>query len=354
MTKFRMVDIIPLLPIPNPQGGRSSYYVPCPCCDDKSARNGHLNINLVKNVFRCPRCGFSGGVLGLYAHYANMSTGEARDAIASRLGVNVQAYDSKRKNTAWKVPQIKEFPIADIETRNATYNALLSKLTLASDHMANLIGRGLTERIIAEKQYRTSPVAGWRTLARQLHEDGLYLSGVPGFYRDADGQWAFAEIRRGMLIPVRDLHGRIQGLQVRRDNATRRKFRWISSSERQDGCKAAGWTHLAGGVHEEILLIEGPMKADIVNFLTDKTVLSIPGVNSLTQLEASLIELMALGVKRIMTCFDMDMLKNPHIQKAYSALLWMLDGMGLEFGTYLWEPSYNGLDDYVWKWCCGR
>ena len=258
---------------------------------------------------------------------------------------------AKKRTPRYKEPEIKEYPPAGIDVRDATYRALLDMLSLASDHRANLQSRGLSEQVIAAKGYKTTPVAGWRSFARRLQDKGLYLSGVPGFYRDSDGRWTFADVQRGILIPVRDVQGRIQGLQVRRDNAERRKFRWISSAERQDGCKAEGWTHLAGGVQEEILLIEGPMKADIVNYLTGMTALSIPGVNSLTQLQKSLNELKELGVRRVMTCFDMDMMRNPHVQKGFCALLWTLDGIGIEFGTYLWNPYYNGLDDYVWKYC---
>jgi hypothetical protein len=288
--------------------------------------------------------------LDLYAYYANVSRDDAKDAIAGKLKITGQDIN-KSARELWRAPAIKEYPTADVETRNATYSALLSRLTLASDHKTSLLNRGLTEQVISEKSYRTTPVVGWRTIARQLQEQGLYLSGVPGFYRDDGGYWTFAATKRGILIPVRDIHGRIQGLQVRRDNVERRKFRWISSSERLDGCKAEGWTHFAGTVCEEILLIEGPMKADVVNHLTGLTALAVPGVNSLTQLQVTLTELMALGVRRVMTCFDMDMIKNPHVQNGYSALLWLLNSMGLEFGTYLWDPHYNGLDDYVWKWC---
>ena len=71
MERFHMVDIIPMLGLPIPPAGKSSYNVPCPCCDDKP-KGKHLNINLHKDVFRCPRCGFAGGVLDLYAHYARI------------------------------------------------------------------------------------------------------------------------------------------------------------------------------------------------------------------------------------------------------------------------------------------
>ena len=65
MDIFHMSDIIPLLGLPYPPYGRSAYNISCPCCDD-NPRKKHLNINLKKDVFRCPRCGFCGGVFDLY------------------------------------------------------------------------------------------------------------------------------------------------------------------------------------------------------------------------------------------------------------------------------------------------
>ena len=345
-----MSDILPLLPIQQPNGNRTSYNVPCPCCDRDKKYDSHLNINLVKNVYRCPRCNFSGGVLDLYAYYANISRDEAKAAIMVKLCTCDTNQNGKTRTNKPKEPVIKEYPLADIDMRDATYQALLNKLSLASDHKENLLARGLSEQAITEKCYRTTPVVGWRTIAKQLQDEGLYLSGVPGFYKDSTDQWTLVKMKRGILIPVRNVQGRIQGLQLRLDNTKRRKFRWLSSCDKQDGCKAEGWTHLAGEIRDEILIIEGPIKADVVNHLTGLTVLSIPGVNSLTQLQSTLVELMSLGVKRVMTCLDMDLLKNCYVQNGYRVLLNMLDNMGLEFGTYLWNPYYNGLDDYIWNY----
>jgi hypothetical protein len=50
----------------------------------------------------------------------------------------------------------------------------------------------------------------------------------------------------------------------------------------------------------------------------------------------------------------MDFLKNPHVQNGYAELTDLLGRMDLRFGTYLWHPAYNGLDDYVWECCLGR
>ena len=55
-----------------------------------------------------------------------------------------------------------------------------------------------------------------------------------------------------------------------------------------------------------------------------------------------------------MTAFDMDFLINPHVQNGYRELTKLLSGMGYQYGTYLWDPEYKGLDDYVWQFCYGN
>lgn len=275
MEKIHMWDIISLLGIPYPSSGQSSYYVQCPCCDE-NPRKKHLNINLKKEVFRCPRCGASGGIFDLYALYTGIPRDEVRKAILARMGVPENASRPRQKI----LPKADtECPLTDIDARHATYSALLSKLTLASDHRENLLGRGLTDADIGRLGYKTTPVVGMTQIAKQLQSDGLYLAGVPGFYRDDSGAWTFIHEKRGILIPVRDRYGRIQGLQIRRDNVEKRKFRWVSSTEKKDGCKAEGWTHLSGPVRSMLVLTEGPMKADVINALTGLTVLAVPGVN---------------------------------------------------------------------------
>ena len=129
-----MTDIIPLIGVPYPPSGRSSYNIPCPCCDD-SLRKKHLNINLQKDVFRCPRCGFSGGVFDLYAQYTGISRDSVRDALVARLDVQGEIPKSKVQ----KITAVQECPPTDIDTRHATYSVLLSKLSLASDHRENLL-----------------------------------------------------------------------------------------------------------------------------------------------------------------------------------------------------------------------
>ena len=352
MDTIHMRDIIPLLPLPYPPHGKSSYYVPCPHCDNNSGKKDkHLNINLTKDVFCCPKCGWNGGMFDLYAFYTNIPRKGIREELMRVL--RGDCLQKKPPCVPAPLQDIVEPPIATIEDRHAAYSSLLSMLSLASDHEQSLLNRGFSKQAIIGNEYKTTPLEGETALAGELLAAGRNLAGVPGTYTNFDGQWSLIPIRRGILIPVRDIHGRIQGMQVRLDDEEKRKYRWVSSSGILNGCGAEGWVHLAGPVSERVILIEGPLKADIVHFLTGQSVLAVPGVNSLKHLEGTLTALIELGVRQVMTAFDMDFLMNRHVQSGYADLIDMLSRMSLSFGTYLWQPDYNGLDDYIWERCLG-
>ena len=354
MVEIHITDIIPLIGIPDPPNGRPVYNISCPCCDD-NPRKKHLNINLNKDVFCCPRCHFSGGVFDLYSHYSGVDRKHAREVLMEKLGLKDSgpSYEGsnqkqERRTITRPILQEIELPLTDIDARHETYAALLGKLSLASDHRENLLSRGLTDEQIRTFGYKTMPVVGFSALAKQLQSEGYYLGGVPGFYHTKEGAWTFVQERRGILIPARDQDGKIQGLQIRLDKIKKGKFRWISSIGKQDGCKAEGWTHMIGNPKPTVLLTEGPLKADVIHYITGQTVIAVPGVNSLKHLKETLEYLQSQGTTKVMTCFDMDYLKNPHVRDGYYNLANILAEVGIEYGTYLWDPQFKGLDDYVW------
>lgn len=90
------------------------------------------------------------------------------------------------------------------------------------------------------------------------------------------------------------------------------------------------------------------MKADVINALIGLTVLAVPGVNALTKLEEALSQLQQAGLREVKTAFDMDYCTNWYVQKGYEELLRLLARMGFRYGTYVWDPRYKGLDDFVW------
>ncbi len=345
--EFHILDVVDVLRLPYPERDRISYNIPCPCCDDKP-HGKHLNINIKRDVFRCPRCDTKGGVYDLYSLFSGVPRSQARQALRERLGRD-PSYKPKRRKPIEEMDTVQECPITDIDARHATYTALLSKLKLASDHKENLLGRGLSETEIEQLGYKTTPIVGMSIIAQQLQSEGLYLAGVPGFYRAPSGNWTFVSEKRGILLPVRDLQGRIQGMQIRLDNAAKRKFRWLSSAERLDGCQAEGRPHLVGKIQKTIIITEGVMKADIIHALSGRTVLAVPGVHSLSRLKEPLQEMQEMGLQEVKTAFDMDFMTNHHVQEAMDKLLELLDELGFKYSTYVWDSRYKGLDDYIWE-----
>lgn len=333
-----MADVVALLGLPVPD--KASVYVACPCCD--TGKGKHLNINIRKEVFRCARCGEAGGIFDLYSLFTGTPREQARKAIIERIG-------PPQRTAAWESQVLpRENRPAAVEARNKAYSNLLSVLSLAENHRENLHNRGLTDEDISRLGYKSIPVGSGVAIADRLLERGAELAGVPGFFRTKYDKWAFVHQRPGILIPVKDVTGQIQGLQVRLDDVGKRKFRWVSSGTFADGCRAEGWTHLAGEPQGKILLTEGPMKADIIHALTGLTVLAVPGVNALTRLEDALSQLRQFGLREIKTAFDMDYCTNWYVQKGYDELLHLLGEMGFRYGTYVWDPRYKGLDDFIW------
>ena len=60
---FNMADVAGLVGLQIKRRGSISWEAYCPFCQDEK---GKMNLNLKKNVFRCNRCGESGGMLDLY------------------------------------------------------------------------------------------------------------------------------------------------------------------------------------------------------------------------------------------------------------------------------------------------
>ena len=57
---YGILDVAELLHLQRRRPGPNSIYTDCPFCGD---RRGKMNLNYVKNVWRCNYCGEQGGML---------------------------------------------------------------------------------------------------------------------------------------------------------------------------------------------------------------------------------------------------------------------------------------------------
>lgn len=288
-----------------------SYDVDCPFCGEKK---GKLNLNLKKNVFKCNRCGESGGMLALYGKLYGVDNKTARQEIEEALyGTGrVKPYQVQVKTVWHEEPEIINSPPAPDEVKNKTYTMFFSMLVLADSHRQKLLDRGFTEEQIERNGYKSTPVFGFKGLTRRLLEAGCTVQGVPGFYQEEDGEWSvyFNPKSGGFLIPIRNLDGLIVGAQIRLDRPyDGRKYIWLSSANFSMGVSSGSPVHLAGTLGAQTVFItEGPLKGDLAYALSGRTFGCVPGVNQYANLLPFLQSMKEAGTGFVYEAYDMDKL----------------------------------------------
>ena len=262
---FNMADVAGLVGLQIKRRGSISWEAYCPFCQDEK---GKMNLNLKKNVFRCNRCGESGGMLDLYGKLYHVDHGTACSEIKELLGRETEKkpYKIQAKKVEQKIPEIPQAEAAGIEACNKTYTRMLEMLPLAESHRTNLLERGFSEEKIEENGYKSTLVFGYRKLAERLLKAGCTLQGVPGFYQDKEGRWTvnFSAKNAGFLVPVRNMDGLITAMQIRLDHPyDGRKYVWFSSANYQQGITSGSPVHFVGQEGQACVFVtEGPLKAD--------------------------------------------------------------------------------------------
>ena len=320
---------------------RSEVEASCPFCGDHGPGTYHLSLNTDTDQYRCNLCGAKGNSVTLYAQL----NGVCNKIAFQELMKERKTYPMPHQ----PVSQPQERQPLPLEARHAVYSAMLDHLTLLDRHGENLLGRGLSEERIRRNQYRSMPETeqGRRLLAGLLRSQGHELLGLPGF-RTYYGEWTLCG-PNGLIIPVRNRHGLIQGLKIRLDDAAEpnRKYRWLSSRGLPDGTRSFSWVHVTGDTsRKRAYLTEGPLKGDVASSLAnDALFVCIGGVNALHGLKDTLID---LGITEAVEAMDMDQLQNKQVRDAVLAMRREVQSIrGLKYMKYTWNPAYKGVDDYL-------
>ena len=359
-----------------------SFNVRCPICRDKHYK---LNIDRTKGVWRCAKCDAHGGTLDLYVRFG-MGLGADECNKATRYRAKKEIMDMLKlslNEPVRKLPIVYEDDhtvLSDTEL-HTVYSALLKipALRLRYEHYKQLIERGLTDDYIMCNEYRSIPdrlylpkgkketMTEFRSgqiymLCREnsrfkrmgqkniisgiyigmyLTEQGINLDGVPGFFKLL-GLWCFNYIP-GLLIPVRNIHGEIVGLQIRTEFKT--KYITVSSKGIERGTSAMCRVHfpLNNPKLEPdtiIRLTEGPLKADVASALSNErniAYIALLGVNSTNDLVSALEQISNAGCRIVQNALDMDKLTNPNVAKAELKINGIVRNAGLSHPRLYWD-----------------
>ena len=272
---FGIMEVVELLHLRVRRQQANSVYVDCPFCGD---RRGRMNVNFVKNVWRCNHCDEHGGMLALYAKLNHTTTSDAYWEIAEALCDNTHEEHARSGNEAQQQPvstgspssgaraaaaghsssERKTVPQSDKASPaeiHQTLSLLLAQLTLRPAHREHLRSpkRGLSDEQIEALGFKSTPPPFLcRSITDRLIRQGCRVQGVPGFYRDDSGHWTMAFYKKtsGILIPAIGFDGRLQGFQIMLDVPLKHKddppekpgakYIWFSSSSKTDGTGSGG------------------------------------------------------------------------------------------------------------------
>lgn len=373
-----MVTLYQLLQMEGIRMKNSNYgeiSLQCPICGKNKELGTSCSLNLKKGVFHCFHCDKGGGAALVYSELHGVSMEEARRKLRT------MEYDSSTgivTTVNTEMPELEEqdTKLADIEVRDHTYSELLSFLKMDQKHQGDMVRRGFDVNDLP--QYATINAVAYderRRIANVLVNKGCTLRGVPGFYMDRDKNWVISKVKRGILVPYRDSNGRIQGLQIRKDNESLKvfkdgskenKYTWLSSRRVPKGCSdgtgAKTFLHYAVRFQQDangdkipffpadfIILTEGGMKADVFSRLSGKPALAVPGVNAGQALRRELRVLKLYHIRTIYLEFDMDYEQNESVAKAMAKTRRLIENEGFTCKHISWDTKggkLKGIDDY--------
>ena len=358
---FTILDIAAILRLPVRRELSDSVYVDCPFCQK---RKGKLNLNISKDVWRCNRCGESGHMFQLYARLRNISVDEAKLELIDLLcqdAVVPSIELPQAKAVAKERLGVEQSPLAEPEEIDKTMRALLSLLTLTETHRKHLRDvRGLTDEQIEYLGLKsTASYKQCYHIPQKLMAQGCKIEGVPGFYIGKKGRWmvSFGTRTAGILIPVRNVDGLIQGAQIRLDVPIKddeddpedkgTKYIWFSTSTKYKGASSGSPVGFIGDPHARVVYVtEGCLKGGISHCLMERAFLFVQGVNNLNGLKVALPRLRENGTEELIEAYDMDKFSNDAVALGASKLYLLARQYGMKCRSLTWNPNYKGVDDW--------
>jgi len=240
--------------------------------------------------------------------------------------------------------------LAPVEQRDRVYRLLARELGLLPRHEDHLRqARSLPTPAI--ESFASTPPRAFaerrRLIQRVIDRLGRseILRGVPGFYLDQDGTWTCRAVPPGIMVPVPDFAGRIQGYQVRLDRSgpSGARYLWYSSRGRPGGISTgtpvAFWEPDLT-TNSTFVITEGSLKAAIAAWHLAACTIGVAGVATWR----GALDLLPRGIA-VAIAYDADSVVNPHVARHERDLARHLFWNGHPVSIARWVPECKGIDD---------
>lgn len=261
-----------------------------------------------------------------------------------------------RNGSATPAQRVLRVPMASIEVRDRAYSKLLAASPPIAEHMEHLCSekRGFIVEQIRARNYGT----GWSAAAMAEAADWCeknrdYAFGVPGIGDAIGGDGLIPYATPRILIPVRDVEGRIQGMQTYDPAALSKgdRYRWLSACGTRGAQLSPPPLHVSRPTGEvqvdEVWLTEGPFKADICSDIIGAVFVAFQGVDCL-RVESLGPVLEALGNPAVVVAIDADRAHNERVQAKHDEVCRYLADRGTRHAVASWAvEDGKGLDDLL-------
>lgn len=168
---------------------------------------------------------------------------------------------------------------------------------------------------------------------------------VPGLYWRSPGEPGFS-CELGLVIPIRDLAGRVIRLRIR-TGLKGRKYVWCSSGERSGGIGSGTPVHVVMPRQRPreikfVAIVEGEFKAIAIADRLGIPAISVAGVNAVAGVIPALAE---IGTPAAVIFYDTDAATNLHVAAAEKRLTGDITDAGYVAYRATWSEHHKGIDD---------
>ena len=256
---------------------------------------------------------------------------------------------------AVSLPDVLTARLADVATRDRIYQALLAEISLSAKHRGDLECRGLSGAQILAGDYATMPQQERARIAQRLVEvSGPYdCAGVPGLYVASEGSWRWWSLAgmAGLLIPVRDVEGRIMALKIRADDPGDGPRYTTLNSRKHGGPGPGALCHVplhVGLATNTVRLTEGELKSAASTALSGELTISVPGVGN-WRLALPVLE--ALGAREVLVALGIHVRRDTLKHKEFKLLNPELPEyrISAHFQSQWSSPNCPALNGYPWR-----
>lgn len=373
-----------------PKRVSGSYLGLCPFHNDRKL--GSFVVTPSKGIFKCFSCGKGGDAAKFVSLFKGINYVEAIFEIALNERIisyiDYEEYLTKRKYSKKEVERIEkiyvekdrkklESDIADIDTRDKVYNIFLDTLRLKTEHRKYLNDeRYLSDSIIEERKYRSCqyPTDSFMSkFINNLEANGMsphVLEKIPGFFlKQTKDEWKWTFFyNKGIFIPIRNTDGKIEGLQIRRDNKNvgEKRYVWFSSifASFKENCKYGVSSGSPMDVlypdkqpNQVLFITEGKFKSEAVVQKIGSVCISVQGVGNWRNIDKTIKEAEKVtrkkypkfkGFTRIYVAFDSDMsYKYPVYKQLKKMSDFLQEKTDLALYYLHWTEEYKGIDDML-------